>query len=69
MGGYLDDGLVLAGALLVTVGAGMVFVPVGVMVAGGFLIIAGLLVGKSMGNRGEKGRDVGVDRDTEEGSV
>ena len=47
MGGYLDDGLVLAGALLVTVGAGMVYVPAGVMVAGGFLVLAGVLVARS----------------------
>jgi hypothetical protein len=47
MRSYLDDGLLLLGAVLVTAGAGMVYLPAGVMVAGGFLILAGVLVARS----------------------
>lgn len=36
--------LALLGALLISLGVGAVFVPAGVIVAGGFLLAAGLLV-------------------------
>lgn len=42
---YLDDGLVVVGAVLIIAGVAMVSIPAGMIVAGVFVLAAGILVG------------------------
>ncbi len=48
MRAYLDDGLLLLGAVLVTAGAGMMYLPAALVTAGVFCLAAAVLVGRSM---------------------
>lgn len=47
MKGWLVDGLLVAGGIAVSIGAGMIYAPAGVITAGLLLLAAGVLVARS----------------------